>query len=61
MRWMRRSVCLIALVLYATGLAAQATTGTLMGSVTSNGEALPGVTVTIVVAGTAGHALDGHR
>lgn len=42
-----RSVLLIAMALCAAALAAQSTTGTLVGTVRSDGQPLPGVTVTV--------------
>jgi outer membrane receptor protein involved in Fe transport len=47
MRLVFRSVLLISIALYAAALAAQSTTGTLVGTVTSEGQPLPGVTVTV--------------
>jgi hypothetical protein len=47
MRLAFRNVLGIALFLWAATLVAQATTGTLVGTVTSDGQPLPGVTVTV--------------
>jgi hypothetical protein len=47
MRLVFRSVLLIAISLCAAALAAQSTTGTLVGTVSSDGQPLPGVTVTV--------------
>ena len=47
MRLALRNVLVIAMLLCAATLVAQSTTGTLVGTVTSDGEPLPGVTVTV--------------
>jgi len=47
MRLMARSALCLILLAVPVGLFAQATTGTLTGSVTSEGRPLPGVTVTV--------------
>src|SRR5689334_1557552 len=47
MRLALRNVVVIAMLLYAATLLAQSTTGTLVGTVTSDGKPLPGVTVTV--------------
>ncbi len=47
MRLAFRNVLVIAMLLYAATLVAQSTTGTLVGTVTSDGKPLPGVTVTV--------------
>lgn len=54
MRLVFRSVLLIAIALCAAALAAQSTTGTLVGTVTSDGQPLPGVTVTVASPGLQG-------
>src|SRR6185436_19658656 len=47
MRLALRNVLAIAMLLCAAKLVAQSTTGTLVGTVTSGGKPLPGVTVTV--------------
>jgi Carboxypeptidase regulatory-like domain/TonB dependent receptor len=47
MRLALRNVLAVALLFYAAALVAQSTTGTLVGTVTSDGKPLPGVTVTV--------------
>jgi outer membrane receptor protein involved in Fe transport len=47
MRFVCRGILLVAAVLCATAVFAQATSGTLVGTVTSEGRPLPGVTVTV--------------
>ena len=47
MRLALRNVLGIAMLLCAAALGAQSTTGTLVGTVTSDGKPLPGVTVTV--------------
>jgi len=47
MRFALRNVLGIAMLLCAATLVAQSTTGTLVGTVTSDGKPLPGITVTV--------------
>src|SRR5829696_7814779 len=47
MRLAFRNVLVAAMLLWAATLVAQSTTGTLVGTVTSDGNPLPGVTVTV--------------
>jgi hypothetical protein len=54
MRLVLRNVLAVALLLCAATLVAQSTTGTLVGTVTSDGNPLPGVTVTVTSPGLQG-------
>ena len=48
----KRMLYLLALLLAATALFGQATTSTLVGTVTNDGKPLPGVTVTVIDSAT---------